>query len=94
MDVVERASPPGFIVDACRCIELCLTGGNLSETVRVDPELLRKLRSGRGTMSEIETVQLIFFFIVILNHTYTFALFLGSWYGSVFERTESYRYNN
>jgi hypothetical protein len=53
MAEVTRNAPPGFILDACAC--LAQLGSGIDESV-VQPETLKRLRSGRGTSDDVERV--------------------------------------
>jgi hypothetical protein len=54
MAEVTRNAPPGFILDACAC--LAQLGSGIDESVVVQPETLKRLRSGRGTSDDVEQV--------------------------------------
>jgi hypothetical protein len=53
MAEVTRNAPPGFILDACAC--LAQFGSGSDEPV-VQPETLKRLRSGRGTSDDVDQV--------------------------------------
>jgi hypothetical protein len=59
MAEVTRNAPPGFILDACSCLAQLSSGG---EDTGVQPETLRRLRSGRGTSDDVDQVCTTVFF--------------------------------
>lgn len=55
-DIIGKSLPPGFIIDACRCIEHRCNTLYDSISVSVEPESLKRLRSGSPLDNDVEMV--------------------------------------
>lgn len=56
MTEVARNAPPPFVLDVCACLEAVLSPTTCALEVEVQPEALRRLRTGRGKPEDEEMV--------------------------------------